>query len=316
MFNDKLNRKPNILVVGDLILDHYLWGDCYRISPEAPVPVVNVTKQTTTIGGSGNVVNNLITFGANVSIGCVTGFDDAGEELSQMLHELGVNTACFVRQEGRKTPKKTRIIASKQQMLRYDIESNSDISEESESNLLKLLLNKIESYDIVVLSDYKKGVLTEKITRSIIKECNDKNVKILGDPKGDDYSKYENAYLLTPNKKEASIAAGINIKDNESLKRAAKKLKEELALAVSIITLSEEGIAVYKDDLQIFPVQTKEVFDVTGAGDTVIAALGFALGNGLSIAESVKFANIAAGVVVGKIGAATATLEEISKNSK
>jgi len=307
------NTQANILVVGDLMIDHYLWGSCERISPEAPVQVVDVAKETTVLGGAGNVINNLVALGATVSVSSVIGDDINGEELISMLNAINVDTSNLIVQNGRKTSKKSRVIAVSQQVLRYDKESKNSISTASVAKIIKSLATSISSYDIVILSDYGKGVLTDALCQSIINIAKEHNVKVLVDPKGVDFSKYKGAYLLTPNKKEAVLATGIEINDSKSLEMALLKLKTECDLGVSLITLSEDGIAAYDDQVKIFPTVVKEVFDVTGAGDTVIASIAFALSSGKNIEESVAFANLAAGVVVGKIGSATVTIGEIEE---
>lgn len=304
------NKEVNICVIGDLMIDHYLWGSCDRISPEAPVQVVDVKKETTLLGGAGNVVNNLVSLGANVVVLSVIGDDEAGRELESMLKSLEVKTLLST-QKNRKTSKKSRILVSNQQVVRYDKESKDPISQESIDKIKNSLAKIIDSIDVILLSDYGKGVLTNTLTKDIIDLANKHNKKVLIDPKGNDYSKYANAYLLTPNKKEASLATNIEINSKEMLLRAITKLKNELDLGVSLITLSEDGIAIYDDKLSIKPTVAKEVFDVTGAGDTVLASLGYMTALGKDIYESVEFANLAAGVVVSKVGSATATLEEI-----
>ncbi len=307
------NSKPNILVIGDLMIDHYLWGSCERISPEAPVQVVDIAKETTVLGGAGNVINNLVALGAKVSVSSVIGDDDNGHELTNMLKFIGVDTKNLITQKGRNTSKKSRIIAVSQQILRYDKESKDDILPSSVSEILETLHSNIREFDIVILSDYGKGVLTDALCQGIIELCKKNSVKVLVDPKGSDYSKYKGAYLLTPNKKEAMLATKINIVDEQTLTEALLKLKKECDLGISLITLSEDGIATYDEKLKKFPTVAKEVFDVTGAGDTVIASIAFALCANKSIEETAKFANLAAGVVVGKIGSATVTLAEIEE---
>ena len=311
----KLLKKaqPNILVLGDLMIDHYLWGSCERISPEAPVQVVDIAKETTVLGGAGNVVNNLHSLGAQVSVSSVIGDDAEGKELLTMLHDIGVNSDNIIIQNSRKTSKKSRVIAVSQQIIRYDKESKEEITSESVENILSSLKTSITSYDMIILSDYGKGVLTDGLSQHVIKLANEHGVKVLVDPKGSDFSKYSGAYLLTPNKKEAILATGIDIKDDDSLKEALLQLKEQCNLGVSLITLSEDGIAIYDKKLEKFPTVAKEVFDVTGAGDTVIASIGFALSAGLTLDETAAFSNLAAGVVVGKIGSATVSINEIEE---
>lgn len=303
----------NILVIGDLMIDHYLWGSCDRVSPEAPVQVVDVRKETLVLGGAGNVVNNLLTLGSRVDVCSVIGLDETGFALLEMLSDLGVDTKFIYQSSGRKTSKKSRVIASSQQVLRYDNESKENIGTDEVKMILDSLRSVIHGYDAVILSDYGKGVLSNELCQGIIKLCSKNGVKVLVDPKGSDYSKYKGAYLLTPNKKEAMIATKIEIKDKVSLEKALLKLKEECELGISMVTLSEDGIATYGDEMKIFPTVAKEVFDVTGAGDTVIASIAYALSAGANIEKAASFANLAAGVVVGKIGSATVSLDEIAE---
>ena len=307
----KLNKKPNILVIGDLMIDHYLWGSCDRISPEAPVQVVNVKKESSVLGGAGNVINNLVTLGSVVDVISVIGNDSVANELKSLLEKIDVPTSNLVVENNRKTSKKSRLIASQQQVLRYDMESIDDINENSHKQIIQTLEKNIDKYSSIILSDYGKGVLTTNLTKEIIKIANKNSIKVLVDPKGKDYSKYKGSYTLTPNKKEAMEATNIDIKDESSLIEALKSLKTQCELEVSLITLSEQGIAIFDDELTIKPTVAREVYDVTGAGDTVIASIAFALGNNLDIKDAIYFANLAAGVVVGKIGSATTTLDEI-----
>ena len=313
MFNLQ-GKSPKLLVIGDLMIDHYLWGSCERISPEAPVQVINVDNESTVLGGSGNVINNLKALGAQVDVISVIGGCKTSDELKILLNDINVNSKYLITQKDRITSKKSRIIAAQQQVVRYDRESTDEISTKSQTTILNTFKKIITNYDAVLLSDYGKGVLTADLTQSLIAIANDNNKKVLIDPKGLDYSKYKGAYLLTPNKKEASEATQINVHDDATLTQAITQLKTNCDLDVSLITLSEQGVAIYDDhddELRIHPTVAREVFDVTGAGDTVLASLGFALSCGLDIDNSVEFANLAAGVVVGKIGSATATLNEI-----
>ncbi len=308
---DFQGESPKLLVIGDLMIDHYLWGSCERISPEAPVQVVNITSESTVLGGAGNVINNLNALGAQVDVISVIGGCEISDELKLLLGDIGVDTQYLITQKDRITSKKSRIIASQQQVVRYDRESTDEISSESQKKVLAAFGRIIADYDGVLLSDYGKGVLTKELTSALITISNENNKKVLVDPKGLDYSKYKGAFLLTPNKKEASEATQINIKDEASLTQAITQLKAQCDLNVSLITLSEQGVAIYDDKLRTHPTVAREVFDVTGAGDTVLASLGFALACNYEIDDSVEFANLAAGVVVGKIGSATATLNEI-----
>ena len=308
---DLQNKTPKILVVGDLMIDHYLWGLCERISPEAPVQVVNVDRESTVLGGAGNVVNNLNSLGAKVDVISVIGECKTSEELKGLLTDIKVDTQYLITQKDRVTSKKSRIIAAHQQVVRYDRESTDEINHNSQIAILEFFKAMVNNYDVILLSDYGKGVLTFELTQSLITIANENEKKLLVDPKGLNYSKYNGAYLLTPNKKEASEATNSVINDNESLTKSIKSLKKKCNLEVSLITLSDQGVAIFDNELRIHPTVAIEVFDVTGAGDTMLASLGFALSCNYNIDQAVKFANLASGVVVGKIGSATVTLNEI-----
>ncbi|MDB2405609.1 D-glycero-beta-D-manno-heptose-7-phosphate kinase [Arcobacteraceae bacterium] len=312
--NTQIKKKPNILVIGDLMIDHYLWGSTDRISPEAPVQVVDVKKETSVLGGAGNVVNNLVSLGADVMVVSVVGEDAIADELTKMLEDIDVRHY-LICDENRKTTKKSRIIASHQQVVRYDHESKEDISPESEALITMGLLNILDQFDVVLVSDYGKGVITDSLMSKINFCASGADVKVLVDPKGDDYTKYIGSYLLTPNKKEAQEATNIDITDDASLKVALKKLHNTACLQVPMITLSEDGIAILDENDEVVkkPTVAREVYDVTGAGDTVLASLGYCIAKGEDIVSSMEFANLAAGVVVGKIGSATATIEEIEE---
>ena len=307
-----ISCMPKVLVIGDLMLDHYLWGRCERISPEAPVQIVDIYKEEMSLGGAGNVINNLLSFGAKVGVLSVVGDDKTGEFIREELLKKGVLGDIFV-QKGRVTSKKSRVIALHQQIVRVDRESRDDISESLQNKIIDRFLDIVSGYDIVLLSDYGKGVLSKTLTKKLIEISNENKKRVLVDPKGSDYSKYRGAFLITPNKKEASEATSINIKDDDSLKKAGFLLKRELDLDYAVITLSEEGMAIFKDDMIKIPTVAREVYDVTGAGDTVLSAFGYALSCGLDVIDSAHFANSAAAVAVGKVGSATVTIEEVIK---
>jgi len=305
------NKTPKILVIGDLMIDHYLWGSSQRISPEAPVPVINVKSESTMLGGAGNVLNNLKALGADVDVISVIGECNTSKELKILLSNIHVDINYLIIEKDRITSKKTRVIAGNQQVVRYDSEITDEINGKSQKAIIEIFKKIISNYDIILLSDYGKGLLTFKLTQSLINIANKNNKKLLVDPKGLDYSKYKDAYLLTPNKKEAGEATNSTIKDNKSLIKAIKNIKNQCNLKFSLITLSENGVAIFDNKFRVHPTVAKEVFDVTGAGDTILASLGFALSCNENIDEAVKFANLASGVVVGKIGSATASINEI-----
>ena len=305
------NFSPNILLIGDLILDVYLWGDCQRISPEAPVQVVDISKEEKVLGGAGNVLSNLISLGANVSFISVLGLDDTAKDLRKILSKYKIVDELLLIENARKTSKKTRVISSNQQILRFDSESKEDISKENQERVMTYLKANIKNFDLLVISDYLKGVLTYKLCQDIIKLAKKFNKKVLIDPKGEDYSKYKGAYLLTPNKKEASLVCNIDIKDDNSLFKASHFLKKEFDLEYSIVTLSEDGISLFDNELLKFPTYVREVYDVTGAGDTVLASLAFCLAIAKDIRFSISFANSAAAVAVSKIGCASVSIDDI-----
>ncbi|EAJ0348934.1 D-glycero-beta-D-manno-heptose-7-phosphate kinase [Campylobacter lari] len=305
MFDFLSSKKPKILVVGDFMVDHYIWCDCTRISPEAPVMVMKSQKEDKRLGGAGNVYANLKSLGAEVFALGLVGDDESGRFLKENLN------AKLLVEKNRKTPLKSRILSHSQQVLRLDDEN--DFNTKLEDEIIQEYKKIAKDYDAIILSDYAKGVLTSKVTKALIEHANTLNLPILIDPKGSDFSKYQNATLLTPNKKEAIQALGVEKIDN--LEKALKKLKDDLNLAYSIITLSEEGIALFDEKLHIIPAKALEVYDVTGAGDSVIAMLAYALALKVDIVKACELANDAAAVVVAKVGSVSVSLEEI-KNLK
>ncbi len=306
------SKSPKILVIGDLMIDHYVWGECERISPEAPVQVVDVKNESNRLGGACNVAHNLVALNAQVYICGVIGSDDVGLWLGDELESIGVDISYLFIDTSRPTTKKTRIVIANQQVLRVDRESKSPIDSGIANDIMQRLHAVLDEVDCVIVSDYNKGLLSKELTQFVIKYAKRKSKIVLCDPKGKDYSKYSGSTLLTPNKKEAQLATGVEIKDESSLIRAGMLLKKKYKLDISLITLSEDGIGVFDNDaMERIPTRAKEVYDVTGAGDTVIAALGFALSSGCDIFKACEFANSAAAVVVGKVGSAVARHSEI-----
>lgn len=310
----KMDERPKVLVIGDLMIDSYLIGDCNRIALDAPVSVMDVKEEKDVLGGAGNVIRNLASLGAKVSVMSVVGSDDNAKLLKHMLDE--VETKSFLlEQKGRKTSKKTRIMSANQQVFRFDHESRNNISFDSVKKLYSKLQEKIKAYDAILLADYGKGVLTKDFTQKIIAYANKNGVKTIVDPFGTDYSKYKGAYLIIPNKGEAGNATNIDIDNNDRILDALKSMKKDFETQESIITLAEEGVAVLKDDkLSVLPTVPLEVFDVTGSGDTLLASMGFAIALDNDIMSSVEFANLATGVVLRKAGTATVSIEEIQSD--
>ena len=301
---------PHIAVVGDLMLDHYLIGGCQRISPEAPVPVVQVERETHSLGGAGNVVANLRALGARVSLASAIGDDTCGGRVLELLQQQGVNSCGVARTAGRITSQKTRVVVSRHQLVRIDREWAQPIGALEQQALFESLTAG-EPPAAVLLSDYAKGVLTPALCQQIIGWARARSIPVLVDPKGAEGGKYRGATLVTPNRKEAAELTGIATSTDASLLAAGQHLRRNLALEYAIITLSEEGLAVFDGRMSRIRAAAREVFDVSGAGDTVLAALGFGLASGLTIHEAAELANRAAGIVVGKFGSATVTLDEI-----
>lgn len=317
-FEMALKRFPeiNALVVGDLIIDEYLWGNAERISPEAPVPVVDVLREDTRLGGAGNVLHNLAALGVRSAVLGVVGDDANGEQLRRMIAALGIEVSGIVTQCGRRTSRKTRVMAAHQQMVRIDRESRFPIEASLEASLLAWVDSHIDRFHVVIVSDYGKGMLTAPLTQGIIQRARRAGVPIFVDPKGEDYSLYRGATTITPNRKEASLASGITIKSALTLQQAGEKLLHELELDVMTITRSEEGISLFFPDATVehIPTMSREVFDVSGAGDTVISVMAVARACGLEFIECARLANAAAGVVVAKLGTSVATPDEIVDN--
>jgi D-beta-D-heptose 7-phosphate kinase/D-beta-D-heptose 1-phosphate adenosyltransferase len=308
---------PKIIVVGDLILDHYFLGEASRLSPEAPIPVVKALSEVYILGGACNVVRNLKSFGSNVELFGIVGDDTNGSKLLEMLSEINVKHDNVLQIKDRPTTFKSRVQVGNQQIVRIDKEDDSEISIDLESELLNRFNNYLGSVDLVIISDYAKGLLSTSFLNRIINLCNYAGIKILVDPKGRDFSKYKGVFLSTPNKLEASIASGIYIEDQETLELAINKLIDIQETDHQVITMGADGIAYSNSGkIKVFPSLASEVYDVTGAGDTVIAALGFCVAKNQTIESAIEFANKAASIVVQKRGSATASIEEIEGLNK
>jgi rfaE bifunctional protein kinase chain/domain len=308
------SAQPKVIcIIGDVMIDHYINGNCNRISPEAPVQVVEVKNELHTLGGAGNVLKNVFSLGYRADIISVVGHDDNANILIDQLTEFGVSTNGIVKDKSRYTTTKSRVIVSNHQLLRLDHEHTHPIDSEYEDQLVAYFEKNAATYQVVLISDYNKGLLTPQLLSRILTICREQSITTIVDPKGLSFEKYLGANIIKPNKKEASLATGINICDSESLKLACEKLQQITGCDHIIITMSEEGIAIFShNQLQIIPTQALAIIDVTGAGDTVLASLGIALGEGKSVREACEFANHAAAVVINKIGSATVTMAEIN----
>ncbi len=307
-------RKKKILVVGDLILDRYIWGKVNRISPEAPVPIVEVTNEDFLLGGASNVANNIIALGGSATIVGVAGNNRAGDVLMNLLDEKGIQSQGVYRCS-RKTIVKTRVIAHNQQVVRFDREDKDRLDGKVLRRLLEYLHETISNHDAVIISDYKKGVISSELIREVLKNSRPSHIFVSVDPKVGHFHLYKNVSLITPNILEASIASGIEIKDEKSLINAGRTLLKNLSCNAVLITRGEDGMSLFvKEKIIHIPTTTRDVYDVTGAGDTVIAAFTLAHAAGAGMERAAVIANHAAGIVVGKVGTAVATLDQLRKS--
>jgi D-beta-D-heptose 7-phosphate kinase / D-beta-D-heptose 1-phosphate adenosyltransferase len=303
---DLLEALPNtrILVVGDLILDRYADGKANRVSPEAPVLVFEYDSERYLLGGACNVAANLRELGASASVLGVVGDDEAGEQLRTLLGQADIDTQALVTDTTRPTTRKTRYVAKTMQVLRVDEESRAPVGGDAEAQMLAILEQRPFPWKSVLLSDYGKGVLTPRVIQAAIAAARSQGGVTVVDPKGKDYSIYRGVDLLTPNREEAEAATGVAIKTTEDLHRTAQRLREITGIRTAVITLGKDGIFFEREDgtHRIIPTEARQVFDVTGAGDTVVAVLTFCRAAGVSLEDSLRLANHAAGITVAKLG--------------
>lgn len=303
-------RDRNVVVLGDVMLDEFVWGDVTRISPEAPVPVVDVRRESIHLGGAANVLANLVALGARGTVVGVIGDDHAGKRLREGLRELGSND--LIVDKARPSTIKTRIIAHSQLVVRADRESRTPVPSPVENQILARLREALVAADAFVVSDYDKGVVTPAILAEILPVAYER-VPVLIDPKLRNFNSYRPATLVTPNHHEALRMSDSEDHSDDGSHHAAKVIREKLGCDAVLITRGDRGMMLLGADGQPVYVETaaREVYDVTGAGDTVIAALAAALASGTSMIEAATLANHAAGIVVGKVGTATATADEL-----
>lgn len=305
-------RGRRLLVVGDVMLDEFLFGRAARLSPEAPVPVVQVTRQSFHVGGAANVAANACALGGTAVLAGVVGEDDAAERLREGLRSCGVEGR-LVPAPGRPTTLKTRIVAQHQQVVRADRERSDDLGGDVEAALIDSARAALAGCDAVVVSDYDKGVVTRPLVKALVSGARRRGLPVLVDPKVRHLARYRGATIVTPNLVEAAQASDVVIVDEASLETAGRRLLGALRCRAVLITRGEQGMALFEraGDTTLIPASAREVFDVTGAGDTVIATLGLALAAGAELGEAAALANAAAGVVVGKLGTATAEPAEL-----
>ena len=305
-------RDRYVVVLGDIMLDEFVWGDVTRISPEAPVPVVDVRRESIHLGGAANVLANLVALGARGSVVGVIGNDLAGQRLRMSLHDLGTPDDCLIVDDSRPSTTKTRIVAHSQLVVRADRESRAAVNANIAAEIVSRLKEELKRADAFVVSDYDKGVVTAMILKAILPAAYER-VPVLIDPKLRNFNFYRPATLVTPNHLEALRMGNTEDQSDDGSHRAAKVIREKLGCDAVLITRGDRGMMLLESDGQPVYVETaaREVYDVTGAGDTVIAALAAGLASGATILEAASLANHAAGIVVGKVGTATATADEL-----
>ena len=308
-------RQIRALVIGDLMIDEYLWGRADRISPEAPVPVVTVERENHTLGGAGNVINNLTAMGAQVSAVGTAGTGRAGRMILEKLKDLGVRTHGIISEPDRPTTLKTRVIASSQQVLRIDREVRRPISPETLARLTEIITSMISRVDLIIISDYDKGLVTPELVAHTVELAREHGVLTLADPKSLKFDKYARVSVLTPNQKEAAVAANMEITSQKDLFAAGDILLNTVDLDRLVITCGKHGMVLFEKNASphVIASRARQVFDVSGAGDTVISLLGLGLASGASFLDSAVVANAGAGIVVGKVGTATPTIAELKK---
>ncbi|HNX90306.1 MAG TPA: D-glycero-beta-D-manno-heptose-7-phosphate kinase [Candidatus Omnitrophota bacterium] len=310
--------KRKILVVGDLLLDQYIWGEVSRISPEAPVPVVWVKREDYMPGGASNVANNLAKLGADVTLVGVVGNDERGELLKSKLEERGIDISGVFTDDTRPTSLKTRVIAHHQQVVRIDRESVDTVNHSLSAKIAEFITNRVKETDGVIVEDYDKGVITPVLLQEIVPAAR-KHCRIISvDPKESHFPYYKNVTVITPNNHEASRAVGFELKTEEDIIRAGQKIINKLKTDHMLITLGERGMMLCEKNgvSHRIPTIAQEVFDVSGAGDTVISVYTLAYSSGATPIISAHIANCAAGIVVGKVGAAVVSQDELLERLK
>jgi rfaE bifunctional protein kinase chain/domain len=313
MLNIDQFKQIRVLVIGDLMIDEYLWGNVDRISPEAPVPVVAIETESQTLGGAGNVINNLTAMGATFFAIGTAGTGKAGLMIFEKLTELGVETDGIVSEPDRPTTRKTRVIASNQQVLRIDKEIKKQITASTLEKLMAIIENKMGDVDVIIISDYDKGLVTKELVARTVALAKTHGVLTLADPKSLNFSKYAEISVLTPNKKEAGLAVNMDILTEQDLFSAGEKIMDQAGLEKLLITCGKDGMALFEKGgpPHVIASKARQVFDVSGAGDTVISLLGLGLAAGLSFHNAAMVANAAAGIVVAKVGTATTSIQEL-----
>ena len=307
--------QARIFVIGDIILDEYIWGEVSRISPEAPVPVVEVTRETQMLGGAANVIHNLATLGARPVLCGVIGEDSTGQEIIDKIDQMGLRSDGIVMESGRPTSIKTRVVAQNQQVVRFDRERRSDIRHQSLETLLNMIEKNLDKMDGIVVSDYGKGVISSALMKGLRDLVCDVPVIIAVDPKAGNFEYYHEVDVITPNHHEAGTFCQIDIVDRETLIQAGQRMLKKLNCRSVLITQGKEGMTLFENGGVMTHISTvaKQVFDVTGAGDTVISTFSLCLASGLDLGSAAILSNFAAGIVVGEVGTSTVKAEDLKR---
>lgn len=305
--------KTRILVIGDIMLDKFIWGKVSRISPEAPVPVVEVDHETTMLGGATNVVNNIVSLGGKVLLCGVVGDDYTGREIFSLLNESKVNVSGIIIEDNRPTTIKTRIIAHAQQVVRYDRETRESLKPETTDSILNFIHDQKDNLSAIIVSDYRKGVVTREIMEGVKDLMSTRGLPLAVDPNIKNFPLYEGVTIITPNHNEAQEAAGIDIVDEESLKRVGEKLLQSYRCRALLITRGEDGMNLFEEGGKRVDIKAiaRKIYDVTGAGDTVTATLTLGIVAGLDMKSAAYLSNLAAGIVVGEVGTSAVRIDDL-----
>ncbi|MEQ1627535.1 MAG: D-glycero-beta-D-manno-heptose-7-phosphate kinase [Nitrospira sp.] len=310
-----LQRFPqaSLLVIGDLILDHYVMGRVSRISPEAPVPVVHVESETLRLGGAANVFNNILALGGKADLCGVIGADESGRLLLKELGQTRSGRGGVIIDHDRPTTRKSRVIAHNQQIVRYDMEGRQELKGTLQKRLLRYVESRIRELSCIVVSDYAKGVVSAALMTELTRLAALRKIPIIVDPKVEHFSYYKGVTVMTPNHLEATQAAGLHGDDDQTINQAGAVIRQRLGCQSVLITRGEKGMSLYEGEGTSWhlPTQARQVYDVTGAGDTVIGTLALALATGASMREAATLANHAAGIVVGMVGTATVSPKQL-----
>ncbi len=307
--------QANVLVVGDLILDHYIWGKVSRISPEAPVPVVHVNSESLKLGGAANVYNNIVSLGGRADLCGIIGADDGGRQLLKELGTRRQGRGGVVIDPDRPTTRKTRVIAHNQQIVRYDVEGRTDIHSQHQRRIVRYVVSRLRDISCLVVSDYAKGVVTASLMAELTRLAALRRIPIIVDPKVEHFSYYKGVTMVTPNHLEAMQAAGVHGDNDQAVLQAGDILRQRLGCDCVLITRGEKGMSLFEANGSHWHIPTvaRQVYDVTGAGDTAIGTLALAMAAGASIRDGAVLANHAAGIVVGMVGTATVTTQQLTE---